>query len=459
MGNLPRLLLLAHLLLAASACAQDAQRLLASHQVDWDAPSLLPSDSMPLPGSGGAGANVWFAQGQLRLHLSHNGAYDADEILRKIGSLRFKVDGLDLTAPRKFSQSLRLADGTLVVKASAADGAEVEHRLWFASETLVVETRCSRAASLEVAFSSWRANPALRGDDQVDLPEGALVYAHRNGPSRRTRQLAAEQGQDPAKVDSPATDRVFGCAIAARQGIAWRRPVELRAPPSSWPGHEWAGSIPAAREHVVAITLGAGRKTDPLSWLSRSRTVADAEVTPSLRRAADLRWEEFWGRSYVFVQPKANAADPRFQVGRNYNLRRFMDACNQRGELPLRPNGGIYTVEQGPPDPRNPSFPRGLDLPNPPRPTFMDPDWRRGGQAFVGQSLRWTGWACGADGDSDLLDPLLRFYRDRLPLAQARAKAASAPPALIDSVPAMAPTSPPDTGASTKSTPAAASSA
>jgi hypothetical protein len=40
----------------------------------------------------------------------------------------------------------------------------------------------------------------------------------------------------------------------------------------------------------------------------------------------------------------------------------------------------------------------------------------------------------------------------------ARAKAASEPPAMIDRVPAMAPTSPPETGASIKSTPATAKS-
>lgn len=426
MGTLPRLLLLAPLLLTALLRAQDAQRLLASHQVDWDKPGLLPRDGMPLPGVGGAGANVWFAQGELRLYLSHNGAYDAEEVLRKIGALRIRVDGLDLTEPRKFTQSLRLADGTLVVKASTPDGVDVEHRLWFAAETLVIETRCSRAAALEVAFGSWRANPAARGDDQVDLAEGVLVYTHRNGPSRRTRQLASEQGVDATKVESPASDRIYGCAIVGRAGIGWRRPVEARWTPPSWQGHEWSGSTPAAREHVLAITLGAARKADPETWVSRSRTVADPEVTPSVRRTAEQRWEEFWARSFVFVQPKANATDPRFQVGRNYNLRRFMDACNQRGEFPLRPNGGIYTVEESPPQLRVPPFAPALDLPATPRPPALDPDWRRGGQAFAGQSLRWTGWPCGADGDSDLREPLLRFYRDRLPAAQARAKALGA---------------------------------
>lgn len=415
MTPLPRLFAFAALMLTASLPGQDAQRLLASCNVEWTTPSDGPGGSMPLPGMAGAGANVWFANGELHLYLAHNGAYDADEILRKLGALRLRVDGADLSKPAKFLQQLRLADGTLVVKATAADGMEVEHRLWFGGETLVIETRCSRAAALQVAYGSWRASPSLRGDDQVDLPEGALLYTHRNTQARRTRHLAAEQGLDPAKVDSPAVDRVYGCAIAGRAGLAWSRPVEARGP--GWRGHEWVGTSAAAREHVLAVTLGAARKLDPESLLGRSRAVADSEVTPSIRRTAEQRWEEFWARSFVFVQPKSGSADPRFQVGRNYTLRRFMDACNQRGELPLRPNGGIYTVDASA-DP----FPAGLDQPALGKPPARDPDARRGGQSFAGQSLRWAGWSAGPDGDSDLREPILRFYRDRLPLAQARAK-------------------------------------
>jgi len=415
MRRFPGLLTLLASLLSAPLPAQDVQRLLAACEIAWTSPSDGPEGGMPLPGTAGAGANVWFAQGELGIYLAHNGAYDADEILRKIGSLRLRVDGMDLSRPATFSQTLRPSDGTLVVKATGADGAEVEHRLWFGGETLVIETRCSRPASVEVAFGSWRANPSARGEDQVDLAEGTLTYTHRNSQPRRTRQLALEQGLDPAKVDSPAADRVYGCAIVGRAGLAWRRPVEARG--GHWQGHEWSGSSPPARTHVLAVALGAARKLDPELLVSRARTVADPEVTPSIRRTAELRWEEFWARSFVFIQPKSGASDPRFQSGQNYLLGRFMNACNQRGELPLRPNGGIYTV-----DASTAPFPAAVDLASLGKPPARDPDARRGGQSFVGQSLRWQGWAAGPDGDGDIRESLLRFYRDRLPVAQARAR-------------------------------------
>jgi hypothetical protein len=50
------------------------------------------------------------------------------------------------------------------------------------------------------------------------------------------------------------------------------------------------------------------------------------------------------------------------------------------------------------------------------------PDYRRWGQMFMSQNQRWLGWPTLAAGDADLLAPTIAFYRNRLPVAQARAK-------------------------------------
>lgn len=418
MPHLRRLLPILGLFLPLALPGQDAQRLLSACNVEWTTPSRGPADSMPLPGASGAGANVWFSGGELRLYLSHNGAYDEDEVLRKLGSLRLRLDGADFTTPKSFSQELLLATGTLVVKATAADGTTLEHRLWFSGETLVIETKSSKPLALEVGYGNWRANPAARGDDQVKLEDGTLTYMHRNATARRSRRLADEQGMDLAKIPLAAAGRVYGCSLVGRDGLAWQRPRESRGP--SWQGHEWVALTPVGRQQLLAVTMGAGNKVNPDDWVSRSRAIVDPVFTPSIRKTAELRWETFWSSSYVFIQPKAGAKDPGFQVGRNYQLSRFMDAANQRGEFPLRPNGGIFTVDA-------PALITAKDLDNPERgkPVPSNPDWRRGG-AFVGQSLRWVGWPHIAGGDLDLLEPLLKFYRDGLPLAQARAKALGA---------------------------------
>ena len=66
-----------------------------SYNVVWDSPSSDAWESMPLSGRLGAGANVWVQDGSLWLYLAHNGAYDEDGRLLKLGALRItpaKVD-------------------------------------------------------------------------------------------------------------------------------------------------------------------------------------------------------------------------------------------------------------------------------------------------------------------------------------------------------------------------------
>ena len=97
-------------LLMAGAVRLDAanspEQMLGRCKVTWNTPSRDAFDSMPLSGTRGSGANVWFSEGALHFYLAHNGAYDADEVLRKIGALTVKVPGLELTKLKSFRQEL-----------------------------------------------------------------------------------------------------------------------------------------------------------------------------------------------------------------------------------------------------------------------------------------------------------------------------------------------------------------
>lgn len=53
------------------------------------------------------------------------------------------------------------------------------------------------------------------------------------------------------------------------------------------------------------------------------------------------RWNEFWNRSHIYVNPGEEPSDSAWVVGRNYQLFRYMLATNQGGKLPLLFNGGI----------------------------------------------------------------------------------------------------------------------
>ena len=137
-------------------------------------------------------------------------------------------------------------------------------------------------------------------------------------------------------------------------------------------------------------------------------------------RARELkRWHDFWLRSHILVNPKKSGDDDGWLIGRNYQLFRYMTACNQDGELPLLFNGGIFTTDNKPgriTGNNNDELPISEGGP-------ITPDFRRWmGCYFMSQNQRWLGWPTLANGDPDLLSPSLAFYRDRSGTAKARAK-------------------------------------
>lgn len=411
---MPQYLIGLLLLIAVVRAAESPDRLLSQCGITWETPSRDALDSMPLSGWRGAGANVWFSEGALRLYLGHSGAYDADEVLRKIGALTLRVPGLDLHKPKLFRQELDLSRGAIRVSLTAEDGTTLAYRLQFCGESLLIDAKSSRPMRIEVAYGNWRALPQPNGEASVEVIEGTLVAAHRNRGGLRSARLASEQKVPDKTILNPSLGRVFGCAIAASGGISWNRPRAVQS--AAWQGAEWPGLTVESKQHLIAVTLGAAPKGDPAAWLARSKLLLETDVLTAVRTAADQRWEDFWRRSYIYVQPGGKTSDPAFQLGRNYQLFRYMLASSQEAELPMRTNGGIFTMESTP----DRIAPR-LNNPELALPKSSGPDFRRGNLAFTGRSQRWVGWPGVASGDFDITASTLRFYRERLGIAQARA--------------------------------------
>lgn len=407
-------------LLMAGAVRLDAanspEQMLGRCKVTWNTPSRDAFDSMPLSGTRGSGANVWFSEGALNFYLAHNGAYDADEVLRKIGALTVKVPGLELTKLKSFRQELDPATGSIRIEITAEDGTTLSYLLQFASESLIIDCKTSRKLSLEVAYGNWRIKPLPSSSDSVEVLDGVLVYTHRNGETKRANDLAKQQNVSGVAFVNPVENRIFGCAIAARGGMQWAPAQKAKSP--NWDGYEWAGVLPEATRQLIVVTLAAGKKSDPDEWVDRSKLLLEDDALAAVRSTNELRWQEFWQRSYIFVQPKADSVDEAFQIGRNYQLFRYMLACNQGGELPLKFNGGIFTVEAH--GDRIPQRLNNSELGKPP--TGRDPDYRRWDQMFMAQNQRWLGWPTIASGDMDLTAPSLLFYRDRTETARTRAR-------------------------------------
>lgn len=83
-----------------------------SYNIEWQTPSDNALGSMPLSGRLGAGANVWVQDGSLWIYLGHNGAYDSQGRLLKLGCIRLTPENMQL-GEDGFSQRLDFQTGTI----------------------------------------------------------------------------------------------------------------------------------------------------------------------------------------------------------------------------------------------------------------------------------------------------------------------------------------------------------
>jgi hypothetical protein len=379
---------------------------------------------MPLSGRLGAGANVWVQDGSIWLYLAHNAAYDEQGRLLKLGCVRITPADKSLIDPAHFRQELELATGTVRIRAGSFTAS-----FWFAGQTLMVETTSASPQALQVEFATWRdqERSGLKLDvwgtdrvepDHVSTDVGGIAWWHRNGdfPSDLAAE-AKQQGIPRDALHDPTEGLVFGGAIAAAGGLTstGAAPVHWQY----WDGRAWSARTVKASHHSLAIALRAQRDGNPATWLKEAAAALAPVTMAAAKKDEAARWAEFWSRSYIFVNPGAKPDDAGWQVGRNYQLFRYMLACNRGGALPLLFNGGIFTTDDPPgriADNNNPELAISPGVPS-------TPDFRRWlGCRFMSQNQRWLGWPALAAGDADLLAPSVAFYRDRAGVAAARAR-------------------------------------
>jgi hypothetical protein len=399
---------------------------LAQFDVVWTTPSRDSLDSMPLSGRRGAGANVWVQDGSIWLYLAHNGAYDEQSRLLKLGCVRLTPIGADIGAARDFRQQLNLESGSIAISAGS-----FRALLWFAGETLYVECESAEPLSLDVAFGTWRdcersgialdmgrSSHVVR-PDHVRAEEHGIACWHRNADhAPDLAAMAAKQGFDSGDVSDIVTDRTFGACIA------WGSQVEVPSQSGevqwqTWTGTAWTTRLTRQPKHTLAIRCAASRNLDADACTVQARESLDAKAIEASRADERIRWADFWHRSHLFINVDAGEDDPGFRIARNYQLFRYMLACNRDGEFPLLFNGGIFTVDNhagritGNNNDELPIDAKGTST----------PDFRRWLYChFMSQNQRWLGWPTLAGGDVDLLAPSIAFYRDRAKLAAARAR-------------------------------------
>jgi len=407
----------------------------------WDSPSTSSLDSMPLAGSKGTALNVWVQEGAVYFYIARNDAYDEDGNLDKLGCIRLQIQPNPIAAAKVFQQKLDIYTSRLTIHAQNSLGEQCNFLLWLdlRRPVIFIETSTSIPTHLEVAFMTWRDQarpypidnwnfashnnvaPALRRatPDHIEANPTTLLWLHQNdntGLIANEMVILQKFSTASNTIVDPSRNLIFGGMIRGTNlAFTKQEPIAFQ----QWQGQSWTyRSTTASHHHSTTIAISCEQNPSLDNWKQKLQSLSHRYSTPTVRQKSksisEHEWHNFWAKSYIFINSDKTPDDMGWQVGKNYQLFRYMLACNRGGLLPLKFNGGIFNVDTF--DPKPYRVPSGKPVASAP------PDSRRWGNLFMAQNQRLLGWPGLLSGDFDLMTPSLDFYADRLKTAVARSQ-------------------------------------
>ena len=425
--------LLAAILVTANAAAADQPGLAAGsnnvarmsrYNVVWTSPSKDATGVMPI-GNGDIAAGVYaIVDGDLYLLLAKNDAFNFNGDIYKTGRVRVSLDPNPFKAGKPFRQTLDLPTGAIQIE---ADG--VTLRVWADANRSVyhIEIHSPRELAVTARPDPWERLDKTR-DVCVERGNNLLWYfpvGDRSVYPDEMKPYAVDQVvakfPDPYRfntfgnlLESPALKPANG--VLAGKGTAF----DIRI-------HGCAMQTPDAAKWIETIGQQASRPVDAQKdWKNHCAW-----------------WTAFWDRSWIVTsdntvptaererfngEPSAagtrDEKDGAAVVAQNYNVFRFLMACQSRGRVQTKFNGGILTQQLRVPS-ENPGLgsPR-LGAKKQADGTFLThEDDRNWGRRFTYQNQRLLYWPLLASGDFDLMQPFFSFFTDLLPMRKAINKA------------------------------------
>ena len=297
------------------AAQPSATESLAACNVVWDSPSADAKGSMPI-GNGDIGLNVWVEpSGDLCFFIGKTDAWDENQRLLKLGKVRIKLTPALIQPGQPFEQKLDLATGRILIHS-----ADIEVVVWVDANHPVIQvdakSLAGRPFEASAAFEVWRTTKRSLGSAQggggneyfstgytslpafsypdVVLPASParIGWYHRNVESPWLASLKLQKVEALALTEKdPILNRTCG-AILRGDNLLAVAPTQLKS----------AKPAAAVSLRIHALT----RITDtPEAWLSGLEKQADAveRIPVESRWQAHLAWwQEFWNRSWIFVE-------------------------------------------------------------------------------------------------------------------------------------------------------------
>lgn len=397
------------------------------YDIIWTSQSRNASESMPC-GGGDIGLNVWVEKGELLIYVARSGSFDENNALLKTGRLRVNLFPNPFQG-QVFKQQLHLQEGYVTVEGENA-GVKAALKIWVDVTAPVVhlDISSSKKIRVEAAYENWRyqdrilqarenfgnswkwAAPKnnIAKKDSIGFVKGGVLFYHRNGGPTIFDATVAQQGMEAVKgqLYNPLKDLVFGGFFTGKN-FSPAGTYEGVYVNTDYRGWKLRSSAPG-KQHALSMYLHTAQENSIDTWQRSLDSLQTRKTTTSFIsfNNTQLWWEKFWNRSFVQIDEN-NPASKAWEAGRNYQLFRYMLACNAFGQWPTKFNGGLFTVD----------------------PVYTDsahkltPDYRNwGGGLHTMQNQRLVYFPAIKNGDWDILQPQLDFYLRILKNAELRSK-------------------------------------
>lgn len=415
------------LLIQLTACIPAVQaQLPKEYNVVWNSPGKNSGESMPC-GGGDIGLNVWVEEGDLLIYAAKSGSFDENNGLLKAGRLRIKTSP-ELFKGTVFKQELHIQEGYITINAEQ-NNIKVQVKIWVDVFHPVanIELKANKKINATIAYESWRyqdellrknegfgnswkwvlpKNQQVKKDD-ISFINNDIIFFHQNKGETIFDATVKEQGMDAVKQQlyNPLQQLIFGGKLVAKSFITAGNKEGVYA---NTPYKSWLLQTQKATKNFSLQLYLYNAQTTPAQWQQSVDSIQEQYNKIITQQPAFNQqwWQQYWSRSYIYIgHPKFDTES--WQVGKNFQLFRYMQACNSNSKWPLKFNGGLFTVD----------------------PVFTDtarkftPDFRNwGGGLHTMQNQRLVYFPMIKNGDWDLLQPQLEFYLRILKNAELRSK-------------------------------------
>lgn len=406
------------------------------YNVVWDSQSENAAASMPV-GGGDIGMNVWVENNELLIYMQRSGVHDEYNGFPKLGRVRVWSEPNIFDGATSFKQELKLSESCIEITANHPKHGYVKFKVW--SEVhrpkVHIESESGNVIQWFSQYESWRTEVRRlsRGnvnekdrwgwwdtggwDHDVDLePDyfkqeaNQFTFYHINPEDKLTSKemykmidLSEYYGQfyDPLK-DAVWGGKMFG------SNLIFNTQTHGKYQDTDFTGWQYKSEKPSKKQEIN-FWFHNSHCASAEKWIEELDSVKEAkQVSTKQAWKENLTWWKiFWDKSYVIMNPEKDAQDSIWQMGRNYNLFRYMTALNAYGENPTMFNGGLLTVDPS-------AISRG---------DKWHPDWRRwSGGNYTLQNQRWVYWPMLKWGDYEHMESQFNFFERTLEVGKARMK-------------------------------------